>query len=157
PLLRPRARRPRHLRPLSHGRNAHVRGQTPAVSRRAQRSAVFPGETSTRVPPPDTFRPATSGVRPRPWPEATAVDSAAPADQRRAEELLRDERSRARSEARAWMCAGADVPQAVDRRAVAGAAGERAPQEVLVERERAAVRVAVHEVRVRGLEVGGGE
>src|SRR5438034_7206498 len=52
------------------------------------------------------------------------------------------------------MGAGADVPEAVDRRAVTGARGERPPEEVLVERERARVRVAVMQVDVRRVEVG---
>src|ERR1700745_3365679 len=49
--------------------------------------------------------------------------------------------------------ARADVPQPLDRRRMAGAPRERPPQEVLVERECAAVRVAVPQVHVHALEV----
>src|SRR5438876_69161 len=55
------------------------------------------------------------------------------------------------------MRAGADLPETLDRRGVAGARRERTPEEVLVERERAGVRVAMVEVDVRGLQVGGRE
>src|SRR6185437_3150548 len=67
--------------------------------------------------------------------------------------LLRDEGARATAQAGARMGARADVPHAFDRCPVAGQLAERPPQEVLVERERAAVRVAVVEVDVRSLEI----
>ena len=71
----------------------------------------------------------------------------------RLEQLRRDERARAGAEARTGPRARADVEQPLDRRRVPGAARERPPQEVLVERERAAVRVAVAQVDVLPLEV----
>src|SRR5690242_8427977 len=52
---------------------------------------------------------------------------------------------------------GADLPQAVDRRAVAGHRGRRPPDEVLVERAGAGVDVAADEVAVERLEIGGRE
>src|SRR5207248_1757890 len=73
------------------------------------------------------------------------------------EQPLRDERARAGSEAGPRPGARTDVPEPLDRRRVAGAARERAPEEVLIERERTAVRIAVHEVDVHPLEVGRGE
>src|SRR5205085_5031656 len=73
--------------------------------------------------------------------------------ERRLEELARDDRPRAGAEARAGPGARADLPEALDRRRVPGAAPERSPEEVLVERERAAVRVSVPEVDVRSLQV----
>ena len=55
------------------------------------------------------------------------------------------------------MRARADVPEALDRRPVAGRRGERPPEQVLVERAAARVDVAGDEVRVERLEVGGRE
>src|SRR5207244_6019336 len=64
------------------------------------------------------------------------------------EELGGDEGARTAAEAGARMRGRADVPHAVDRRPMWGT-----PEEVLVEREGAAVRVAVHEVHIRRPEV----
>src|SRR5690348_1683809 len=72
-----------------------------------------------------------------------------PLRERRLQKLLRDEGAAAAAEAGPRPRARADVPQTVDRRAVAGALRERAPEEVLVEAERAAVRIAAHEVDVQ--------
>ena len=74
--------------------------------------------------------------------------------ERRLEQLVRDEGARARAEPGPGMRRGADVVQPLDGRRVAGLLGERAPEEVLVERERARVRIAAREVDVRRLEVG---
>src|SRR5438034_2694397 len=52
------------------------------------------------------------------------------------------------------MRAGADLPQPPNRSRMPGARGERPPEQVLVEGERAGVRVAVVQVDVRGLQVG---
>src|SRR5436190_12644004 len=54
-------------------------------------------------------------------------------------------------------CARADLEEAAHRCAVPGLPRERPPQEVLVERERSGVRVALLEVDVRNLEVRGRE
>ena len=55
------------------------------------------------------------------------------------------------------MRAGADVPEPVDRRGVTGRRGQRAPEQVLVERARARVDVAADEVAVERFDVGGRE
>jgi hypothetical protein len=68
---------------------------------------------------------------------------------------VRDERPGTGAETRARPGARADLPEALDRGGVAGAAAERPPEEVLVERERAAVGIAVAEVDVRALQVVG--
>src|SRR5439155_6806285 len=73
--------------------------------------------------------------------------------QRRLEQLPRDDRPRARAEAGARPGARPDLPQPLDRRRMAGTAPERTPEEVMAERERAAVRVAVPEVDVGPLQV----
>src|SRR5581483_6746477 len=74
-------------------------------------------------------------------------------DDGRLEKLLRDDGARAGAETGAGPGARTDVPEPVDRRHVPAAAGERPPQEVLVERQRAAVRVAPPEIHVHPLEV----
>jgi REP element-mobilizing transposase RayT len=71
----------------------------------------------------------------------------------RLEQLARDERARAGAESWARPRARTDVEQPPHRRRVTGVARERPPQEVLVERERSAVRVAVPQVDVRLLEI----
>src|SRR5207253_185875 len=58
------------------------------------------------------------------------------------------------AEARAGVRARTDVPEAVDGRRVARVGGQRAPEQVLVECQRAGVRIAVVEVDVRRLQVG---
>src|SRR3954465_2577673 len=73
----------------------------------------------------------------------------------RLQQVLCDEGARAGAEAWARPRARADVPQALDRRCVTGAARERPPEKVLVERERAPGRVAVPKVHVQPLEIGG--
>src|SRR5215210_8470018 len=55
------------------------------------------------------------------------------------------------------MGAGPDVPDTGNRRAMTGLRAERPPEEVLVQRERAPVRVASDEVHVGRLEVCRGE
>src|SRR5919107_3936160 len=55
------------------------------------------------------------------------------------------------------MRARSNVVEAFDRRPVAGEAGARAPDEVLVERARARVDVAANPVDVRRLQVRRGE
>src|SRR5918994_284773 len=77
-----------------------------------------------------------------------------PRGQRGLQELLGDERARARAEARTRVRARPDVVEPLDRRLVSRLGGKRAPQKVLVEGERARVRVAVSQVDVRGLEIG---
>src|SRR5205823_5468845 len=67
----------------------------------------------------------------------------------RLEQLGCDERAGAAAEARARVGGRADVPYALDGCLVRGA-----PEEVLVECEGAAVRVALHEVHVRRPQVG---
>ena len=73
-----------------------------------------------------------------------------PLRERLLEQLSRHQRARAAAEPRAGVGRRADVPHVLDLRPVL-----RAPEEALVERERAAVRIAVHQVHVRGLQVGG--
>src|SRR3954453_21502401 len=73
-----------------------------------------------------------------------------PLRQRLLEQQRGHERSGAAAEAWPGMRRRAHVPHARDRRPV-----RRAPEEVLVERERAAVRIALDEVHVRRPEVGG--
>src|SRR5690349_9472772 len=68
--------------------------------------------------------------------------------------MLRDERPRASAEAGPGMGAGADLPQSLDRSRVPGARWEGPPEQVLVEGDRAGIRVAVMEVDVCGLQVG---
>ena len=87
-------------------------------------------------------------------PQKRAEPPDEPLRRRRLQKSLRDEGPGARPEPRAWPCARADVEEAVDRGAVPGLAGERAPEEVLVERQRARVRVAVLEIDVCLLEIG---
>src|SRR5262249_10226412 len=65
-----------------------------------------------------------------------------------------DERARAGAETWAGPRARADVPEALDRRGVAGTARERTPEEVLIERERAPIGVTVAQVDVQPLEIG---
>src|ERR671935_1992394 len=72
----------------------------------------------------------------------------------RTEELFGDERSRAGAQPRPGPCARTDVEEVADRGAVARLCGKRPPEEVLVDRERSAVRVAALEVAIGGLEVG---
>src|SRR5205823_2820940 len=101
---------------------------------------------------------ALRDARTRAGPARLALDeSAGPRDrtlrERRLEELARDDRSGAGAEPRAGPGARADLPEPLDRRGVAGAASEGSPEEVLVERERAAVGVAVPQVDVRPLQV----
>ena len=55
------------------------------------------------------------------------------------------------------MRGGADLPEPLERRAVAGQLPGRAPQQVLVERARAGVDVSADEVAIEPLEVGGRE
>src|SRR5687768_2563352 len=77
-----------------------------------------------------------------------------PRGQRGLQELLGDERARARAEPRTGVRARPNVVEPCNRRLVSRLRGKRAPEEVLVEGERARVRVAVSEVDVRGLEIG---
>src|SRR5205823_12868961 len=85
------------------------------------------------------------------------VESTAKAQPPGPEELLRDDRPRAGTEARPGPGARADVEDAVHRRPVSGLRRERPPEEVLVERERAAVGVAALEIAVGRLQVRGRE
>ena len=55
------------------------------------------------------------------------------------------------------MCARADLPEVLHRCGVPWARRERPPEQVLVERQRAGVRVAVVQIHVGGLQVGGRE
>src|SRR5436190_3424865 len=71
----------------------------------------------------------------------------------RLQERLGDEGARAGAESGPGPCACADVPEPLDRSPVAGPRRERAPEEVLVERERAAVWIAVPQVDVQLLDV----
>src|SRR5918994_2623633 len=73
---------------------------------------------------------------------------------RRPKQLARDECSRTRAWTWSRPGAGADVEEAFDRCSVSGLPGKRAPDEVLVERERPGIRVAVHEIDIGGLQVG---
>src|SRR6187200_1166539 len=72
-------------------------------------------------------------------------------------ELFRDEVAGAGPQPRTRMSARADVPEALDRRAMTRRGRERPPEEVLVERAAPGVDVAPDEVRVERLEVDGGE
>src|SRR3954451_782966 len=73
------------------------------------------------------------------------------------EEVVRDERSGSGAEAGPRPRARTDVEDTVDRCAMSRLRRKRPPEEVLVERERPAVRIAVCEVRIRRLEIGRGE
>src|SRR5437588_12685667 len=64
-----------------------------------------------------------------------------------------DERSGARTQAGTRPGARADVEEPANGRPVSGLRGERPPEKVLVERKRAAVGIAVLEIRVRSLQV----
>src|SRR5439155_3697168 len=77
-----------------------------------------------------------------------------PPDEARPEEVLRDQGSGAGAETRAGMRARPDVIEPVDRCAMAGERRAGTPDEVLVERARAAVDVPAGHVHVRGLDVG---
>src|SRR5439155_588917 len=87
-----------------------------------------------------------------PLDQGTCLPERAPGE-RRLQQLLRDESPRATAEPRPRPCARADLVEPSDRRRVAGTARKRPPEKVLVERERAAVRVAADEVDVQPLEV----
>jgi hypothetical protein len=76
-----------------------------------------------------------------------------PPRQCRLRQLLVDEVAGARAETGAGVCRRADVPEAVDRRLVAGRLREWPEEEVLVEPARAAVDVAADEVDVERLDV----
>src|SRR4051812_40273843 len=69
-------------------------------------------------------------------------------------QLLRDEVAGARTETRPGMRARADVPEAGHGSLVTGSLCQRAPEEILVERARAAVDVAADEISVERLEAG---
>src|SRR5689334_2267004 len=73
------------------------------------------------------------------------------------EKRPRNEGAGTSSESRSRPGAGTDVEEVSHRRSVARLLRERPPQEVLVERERAGVRVTLLEVDVRGLQVRGRE
>src|SRR5919201_1956179 len=73
------------------------------------------------------------------------------------EELLGDERARPGAESGARPRARTDVKEVADGRAMPGLCGERAPEEVLVECERATVGIAALEVAVGSLKIGGRE
>src|SRR5438477_8512908 len=67
--------------------------------------------------------------------------------------LARNEGARPAPEPRAGPGAGADLKDVADRRAMARLLRERPPEEVLVECERAGVRIAALEVDVRPLQI----
>src|SRR5918992_1479685 len=77
-----------------------------------------------------------------------ANPSPQPLRERRPQKFLCDERSRARPEPGTGPGARSDVEEPPDGRAVAGLLREGAPEEVLVERERARVGIAALEVDV---------
>src|SRR5205823_1981733 len=70
------------------------------------------------------------------------------------QERLRDHCPGARAETGARPRARADVEEAVDRGSVSRLPGKRAPEEILIERQRARIRVALLEIGVRCLEIG---
>src|SRR5262249_42051708 len=128
----------------------------PACTREARRGGDpgrLLGESQVR-----DRRPALRDARARARPAGLALHERPGARdrslrERRREQLPRDDRPGAGAEAGARPRARPDLPQPLDRRRVAGTAPERAPEEVLVERERAAVRIAVTEIDVRPLQV----
>src|SRR6266705_2528534 len=71
----------------------------------------------------------------------------------RTEQLLRNDRSRTGTESRAGPRARADVKEVADWRVVTRLRREGTPEEVLVERKRAAVGIAPLEVTVGGLQI----
>src|SRR3954447_14740075 len=95
------------------------------------------------------------GILRLPRPEERADPSGDPPGDRRLQQLLRDERARARTEPRTGPSARTDLEETVDRRAVTGLAREGPPEKVLIERERTGVRVALLEIDVRLLQVRG--
>src|SRR4051794_4034452 len=72
-------------------------------------------------------------------------------------EITRNEGAGPAAETRTWPSARSDVKNVADRSAMTGLLCERPPEEVLVERERAGVRIALLEVDVRGVQVGRGQ
>src|SRR5207247_9250656 len=88
-------------------------------------------------------------LRPRPVESTSkAGPGGEPAPEGRPQQLPCNDRARAGPEPGSGPRARPDVEEAVDGCPVTGLCGERAPQEVLVERERAAVGVSPFEVRV---------
>src|SRR5207244_13652372 len=76
-----------------------------------------------------------------------------PLGRRRLQESLCDQRPGACAEARPRPGARADLEEAVDGGSMPGLAGEGTRDEVLVERQRARIWVALLEIDVRGLEI----